>query len=171
MVKLRATRKVLRLLGPASASSGASDTVLGDWFVDRFVLNRQPLLILVSSSSLLPILEPAREVRSLPERLSSLLCRRLRRLGVGEMLIRAELAAMDEVQVAPTNDRSVVGTMVDFVHSVRYCAPGSGAWTAEALVELEAMLEQTPCRVTHPGTDTVFPADRTRSLLADSAAS
>ena len=82
MVHLRATQKVLRRLARDRSVDRASDCALGDWFVNRVVVARQPLLIMVSSSSLLAVLEPARDVRSLPERLPEIVGRRLKRLGV-----------------------------------------------------------------------------------------
>jgi len=106
---------VLRYLGPPSAAVGPPDALLGDWFVNRFVLERQPLLILVSSASLLPILEPARQVRTLADRLPAIVHRRLTELGIDEALIADELAAMGRVLIAPTNDRSILGTMNEFV--------------------------------------------------------
>jgi hypothetical protein len=52
MVLLRATQKVLRLL-PESAGGviDSSTTALGDWYVNRLIVDRQPLLLLVSSTS------------------------------------------------------------------------------------------------------------------------
>ncbi len=139
---------------------------MGDWFVNRVVVDRQPLLILVSSASLLPILEPARNMRTLPERLTSIVERRLRDLRIAEPLITAEIERMDEVLVAPTNDRSVVGTMVDFVHTVRFVSARYGKPPGETLSQFEELLEQTPCRAGRPQGETVFPADKTRELLA-----
>jgi len=113
MVILRPTRKLYRDLPPSSELTAASDTALGDWYVNRLVVDRHPLLLLVSSKSLLSLLVPARDVRALPDYLPSLIGSRLRRLGVGEELIGAELAAMTPVVVAPAVDRSVMGTVVD----------------------------------------------------------
>ena len=169
MVYLRATGKVLRLLDPGSAPIGQSHAALGDWFVNRFVVDRQPLLILVSSASLLPILEPARGVRALPERLPTIVQRRFKELGIDETLASAEIAAMAPVRVAPTDDRSVVGTMVDFVHSIRCYSPPAGTWDRATLTSFERILEKTPCRVTRPHTETVFPVDLARELLVRSA--
>ena len=165
MIHLRATRKVLRYLGPHSAAVGPPDALLGDWFVNRFVLERQPLLILVSSASLLPILEPARQVRTLADRLPVIVHRRLTELGIDEALIADELAAMDQVLIAPTNDRSILGTMNEFVFSSRHYAPPEGGWNRVALSSLESWLERMPCRVTRPQSETVLPADLTRKLL------
>lgn len=166
VVHLRATRKVLPYLDPPSARASQPDSALGDWFVNRFVRDRQPLLILVSSASLLPIFEPARKVRSLPDRLPSIVRRRLTELGIDDALIADELDAMDEIVIAPTNDRSVVGSMNEFVFSSRHYAPPDSGWNREALSALEGWLQRMPCRVTCPQSETVFPADLARELLS-----
>jgi len=104
VVTLRATQKTLKRLPPVSADDALSDTALGDWYVNRLVVDRQPLLLLVSSRSLLAILEPARNVRELPEQLPGMVEQRLGRLGVEDRLIRHEITAMHPVQVGPTRD-------------------------------------------------------------------
>ena len=53
MVVLRATKKVLKLLPKASSMAVTSTTALGDWYINRIVVDRHPLLLLVSSSWLL----------------------------------------------------------------------------------------------------------------------
>jgi hypothetical protein len=70
------------------------------------------------ATSLLPMLVPARDVRGLPDRLSSLVDRRLQRCGLDGEIIGAETRAMRDVAVAPTVDRFVVGIMVDFAKAV-----------------------------------------------------
>jgi hypothetical protein len=155
MVHLRATQKVLRRLPPPGPESTASDTALGDWFANRLVVDRQPLLILVSGSSLFPILEPARDVRSLPERLPSIVKNRLERLGLPSEIISPEIESMGNVVVARTNNRSVVGTMIDFMKAVPYHLPEGGGWGTRELSEVEARLAVTPCRCS--SRNTVFP--------------
>ena len=66
MVILRATQKVLKTLPESADDSDSSDTALGDWYVNRITLDRQPLLLLVSAKSLLSMLAPAKNVKSLP---------------------------------------------------------------------------------------------------------
>jgi hypothetical protein len=44
VVVLRATQKVLRSLPPATTVAVETDTALGDWYVNRIVVDRQPLL-------------------------------------------------------------------------------------------------------------------------------
>jgi hypothetical protein len=91
VVTLRATQKVLKRLPPVSADDALSDSALGDWYVNRLVVDRQPLLLLVSSRSLLAIIEQARNLRQLPERLPALVEQRLKRLGVEGGLIGREV--------------------------------------------------------------------------------
>ena len=94
MVILRPTRKLRALLPRAESVPPCSDTALGDWYVNRVVVDRQPLLLLVSSASLLPMLLPARDVRGLPARLGALVAARLRRCGIDAHTIDAEQQAM-----------------------------------------------------------------------------
>src|SRR5262249_20763624 len=101
MVILRPTRKLRSSLLTAPVST-RSDTALGDWYVNRIVVERLPLLLLVSSASLISIVTPARAVRSLPDRLGTLVVARLRRFGIEPETIEEELQAMHPVKVAPT---------------------------------------------------------------------
>ena len=164
MVILRPTRKLQALLPPTTTAPGPSDTALGDWYVNRLVVDRQPLLLLVSATSLLPILVPARDVRSLPERLPALVERRLQRCGVDGAVIGAEARLMREVIVAPTVDRSVLGTMVDFAKAVSwYLEPGQ--WTDATLPMVEDRLADTPCRAGQRTERVVFPDRKAPELL------
>ncbi len=73
---------------------------------------------MLSAKALLPLLIPARDVRSIPDRLPGLVGALLRRLGVGERLIEAELRAMETTCIGPTRDRSVLGVLVDTAKSI-----------------------------------------------------
>lgn len=91
-----------------------------------------PFLLLVSSTSLLPLLIPARDVRGLPGRLVALVEARLKRCGIDERTIAAETRAMDSVVIGPTVDRSVLGIMVDFAKAVPYHLE-PGRWSEASL--------------------------------------
>jgi hypothetical protein len=117
MVVIRPTRKLQRTLR-VSQMAGASDTALGDWYVNRLIVDRQPLLLLVSAASLLPVLVPARNVRDLPTDIGEIVPRRLGRLHVPQALIDAGHRAMTPVNIGATVDRSVLGIMVDFAKGV-----------------------------------------------------
>ena len=152
------------MLPVTSATAPESDTALGDWYANRFVVDRRPLLLLVSARSLLPILLPARDLRSLPTRLPELVAQRLRRFGTDRSLIDAEVSAMKPVHVAKTASRSVLGIMVDFAFAVPFRL-GSGQWDETTLPFVEAKLERTPCFVTRPDVEGLFPDQATRALL------
>jgi len=165
MTCLRATKKVLsRLSSPDHQGGELSATALGDWYVNRIVVDRQPLLVLVSSMSLLPILAPARDVRNLPGRLSGMVRARLERLGVSTMLIDAEVQAIDPVHVAVTADRSVLGILTDFCRTLPYYL-STQVWGEPELFEAERKLADTPCFVSRKYEETVWPAQMAVELL------
>ena len=141
-----------------------SDTALGDWYVNRIVVDRRPLLLLVSSTSLLPILVPARAVRGLPARLASVVDARLRHLGLNDRLIVSETGAMETVMIGPTIDRSVLGIMVDFAKGLpHYLEPGP--WDETALIGVEQRLAETPCRASQRSERVIFPDSKAPELL------
>ena len=164
MVILRPTRKLRQSLPPSKVGPSSSDTALGDWYVNRIVVHRQPLLILVSSASLLPMLVPARDVRSLPLRLAGLVESRLKRLGIEVPAINAESSAMTPVEIGPTIDRSVLGIMVDFAKSVPYHLE-PGHWSENTLQLVEDHLSETPCYAGRTFERVVFPDKKTPEVL------
>ncbi len=164
MIILRATQKVLRHLPPPVASPGESDTALGDWYVNRIMVGRKPILLLVSARSLLPALVPARDVRSLPDRLAEIVANRLRSLGVPSLLIERELSAMDSVLLAKTKDRSVLGFMNDFGQVLPFYFDSDDSIDA-LLASVEARLEETPCHAGRRQSQSFFPAQKAVELI------
>jgi hypothetical protein len=162
MVVLRPTRK-LRAALPTSDAVAVSTGALGDWYVNRLVVGRHRLLLLVSASSLLPIVVPARNVRELPARLGDLVAFRLARMGIPHSLIESERREMMPVRVAPANDRSVIGTLVDFAKGMSYYLDAS--CEDEDLPRLEDRLAETPCHAGKRAESVVFPDRRARELL------
>jgi hypothetical protein len=164
MVILRPTRRLFNVLPVSEANPTSSDTALGDWYVSRLVVDRQPLLLLVSSTSLLSLLMLARDVRGLPIRLASVVETRLRRLGIASPMINAETLAMSPVVIAPTHNRSVVGIAVDFAKSVPYYLE-PGQWSAKALRQAEDKLAETPCHAIRAFDQVVFPEKKAPEVL------
>lgn len=165
VVIIRRTKKLARSLPvTGDAAITGSNTALGDWYVNRLVVDRRPLLLLLSSRGLLPILLPAREVSKLPSQLRIIVGARLRRLGISPRVVAAETAVMEPVYVAATADRSVVGIMVDFAKAIP-CYLEPGKWDESTLPFLEARLAETPC---HAGTrHVVFPDRAAPELLCE----
>ena len=164
MVILRPTRKLNSLLPATEVIPTSSDTALGDWYVNRVVVDRQPLLLLVSSTSLLPMLIPAQNVRGLPARLAALVEARLRRCGLDDRTIAAETLAMASVAVGPTVDRSVLGIMVDFAKAVPYHLE-PGQWGETALRIVEERLAATPCHAALSWDRVIFPEKKAPEVL------
>jgi len=163
MVVIRPTRKLQSVL-PVAPTAETSDTALGDWYVNRLIVDRQPLLLLVSATSLLPALVRARNVRALPTQIEDIVSRRLKRLGIATSLIDPERRAMTPVQIAATADRSVLGIMVDFAKSVPYYL--ERGWDDAALGVAEARLAETPCHAGKASDHVVLPEDKAPAVLA-----
>jgi hypothetical protein len=164
MVMLRRTRKLAAFLPLSDSESAASETALGDWYVNRLTVDRRPLLLLVSSRALLPIVLPARDVSTLPDRLPGIVAARLRRLGIPPFVAHAEMQAMLPVTVGPTTDRAVVGIMVDFAKGIPHYLR-TGAWNDADLAQVEARLAETPCHAGRRSEEVVFPESRAPELL------
>lgn len=166
MVVLRATHKLLKALPLSTMGVEASDAALGDWYVNRIVVDRQPLLLLVSSKSRLPMLAPARNVKGLPERLPHMIRDRISRLGLAPGIVDAEVRASRPVLVGKTIDRSVTGQMVDFAKAVPYYLPEAG-WNDAALRMIEERLAETPCLASGPFDQVVFPDQAAVRILME----
>ena len=164
MVVLRPVRKLYASLPPGEEVSAASTTALGDWYVKRIVVDRHPLLILVSSTSLLAIVTPARDVRGLPARLADLVASRLKRHGADARFVEAELSAMTPVAIAPTIDRSVIGIMIE-IGKVLPLLLDIGAWDETTLPFVEAKLARTPWHAGRRESDVVWPDRAIHTLL------
>jgi hypothetical protein len=163
MVVLRPTRKLGSVL-PTSDALGVSTGALGDWYVNRVVVDHQPLLLLVSAASLLPIVVRATKVRDLPARLPEVVAFRLVRLRIAASLIESERREMMAVQIATANDRSVIGMMVDFAKGISDHL--EAGWKDDDLRGLEDRLAETPCHAGKRQDLVVFPDRKTRELLA-----
>lgn len=164
MVTIRRTAKLKVALPDSSVQSPVSDTALGDWYVNRLVVERRPLLLIVSEKSLLPIIIPARDVRSLPARLPELVRERLARIEIRTSIVDAEIAAMEPVLGGGTLNRSALGVLVNFGQGIPYYVEFTGV-EDEGLRLLEERLEETPCHASGVSTGVIFPLDKTPELL------
>ena len=158
---------MLKTLPESADDADVSDTALGDWYVNRITLDRQPLLLLVSSASLLSVLAPARNVKTLPDRVGEMVAARLLRLGIEEQLVRSELEAMNVARVGRTRDRSVTGQMVDFAKAIPYYLAIGTAGDDLALRLAEDKLGHTPCRCGRSSAETIWPDRESSRLLAE----
>ena len=115
MYTLRLTRALLAQFECVD-QEGAPDSVrpttrLGDWYVKPFDNGRRQLLLCTSERSLLSVVMPVDDLADLPERLVTALVGVLRRLGVPQDAIVAEVDAMTSGDIGAASDGSTLGSM------------------------------------------------------------
>lgn len=141
MVILRLTRKLLNRVGPPSMVTTPSTTVLGDWFAHLVFVGRQRYVLLVSEHSRLPVMMPGRDLRNLTRNFPDALAQVLHALRIPEAAVAREVEATRDAVIAPTNSRSLLGTINDFSQALRYRL--SDELDAD-LLEVALWLSRTP---------------------------
>jgi len=160
VVVFRCTRKLLdRLAGPTASPSARSTTALGDWYFTLVFAKPQWLLLGVSEKSRLPVVLPARELRTMTPRFQQALDRVLHDLGISEEAISVERRSMEEIATARTTDRHVLGSVNEFVRTIRFALEHG---LDRSLHDLSLWLADTPIL---PLKD--FPDRMTRRLLEE----
>ena len=141
MFTLRCTKKLLHRVGPTShdVAPPRSTTALGDWTANMVILNRQQLVVAVSSRTLLPVILPLAPAKTLPTRLPMAVGEVLRRLAIDRSLADAEANAMAECFVDRTNDRRVLGSLNEFIFMLESYLDG------RPLVDVALHLADMPC--------------------------
>ena len=119
----------------------------------------------MSENSRLSILEPARDVKRLPLHLAAIVSRRLVALAIPDSQIAKETKAMTPIAIGSTKNKSIVGQLVDFAKAIPYYLP-QGHWGEEDLRMTEDKLGETPCLCSARVSETIWPIEETRQLLA-----
>jgi hypothetical protein len=139
---VRATKKLLDLVGPPDLSDDDHDTTqLGPWYATRLPW-RPRVALLVSEPTLLPVLMPLTPARSWSSRIAEQVATVLAALRVPTPFVEAELEHMADRRLGPTASRSVVGVMNEFVHLADVYRAGRGE---PDLLDLSLRLSRTPC--------------------------
>jgi hypothetical protein len=132
MLVLRGTKKLRdRIKGIEARPDDASTSVLGDWFATALFWKPQ-VALLVNQRTLLPVFMPLAPAATLVARVPEAIATALANQGASAAFIAAELAAMGEVRIANTNDRSTVGVMNEFAFQGEF-------HVFEGLTDLEAL--------------------------------
>ncbi len=115
MVILRPTASLAkRMKVKLQPNDQLSKTCLGDWYALDMVLSRKQFILCVSSKPRLAVVLEAAPYATFPERLSDAVTAVLRTIGVSDIAIQAERAAMESVVLAKTLDKSILGTLNDY---------------------------------------------------------
>lgn len=112
MLVVRGTKKFRDRLkkAPAAGPDDVSTTELGDWFATALFWRPQVALF-VNQTTFIPVLVELAPSATLLDRVPEAIETVLRHHGVEQEFLSAELGAMSDVRLAPTNDRRVVGVM------------------------------------------------------------
>jgi len=141
LLTYRCTKKLLdRWRERPVEPSPTSTTRLGDWFGTLLFDKPRHLALFVAHRTLLPVVVEAAPIGRLAERHREGLREVLRALRIPAAAIEAELAEMEPVAFAKTNDRVRGGTMNDFIRMLPY-----GLGRAASLLEESLQLAKAPC--------------------------
>lgn len=161
MNALRCTAKLRRRLRLGELPDpGSGNAALGDWYAHLLTVDRQPLVLAVSERSLLAVVLPARDLPNLPRHFLRAVRERLQRIGVDEAAIELELACLSPLAFGVTRNRSVLGSINDFVFQLKARAahPLGRDWTHQSF---EDELGEIPCSPL----EYRYPVEAARQLL------
>ena len=142
MLVFRCTQKLLKKKpGPVTEQTDSLVPVLGSWHANLIHVGHSPVVICTNDRSLLPVLIRGRDFPNLIGEFRERLARRLERMGIAKDAIYAELAAMETVQIGPSNSKSVLGSMNDLAYGLK--SQVGYRYDLSQLDELEDLLSQT----------------------------
>jgi hypothetical protein len=143
MLVLRATQKLLKRIGKPDADPPQSTTILGDWFAQPLSVGHGRYILLASERSRLPILMPAKDVKNLARNFPDALAEMLLALGIPAESVEREVEACDDIVIAATNNRSLLGTLNDYANMLQWAMPNRPNAT---LLDTALWLADTPVR-------------------------
>ena len=142
MLIVRATRKLLGRLGPITADAEQrSTTLLGDWYATAWFW-RPRVALLVSETTLLPVLMPLAPAATVLARFPRQLAAVLAAHRTPDAVIDEEQRQMRGRRLAKTANRSVVGIMSEFTFLAEAYR---GDTPAPDLLALAMRLAAMPC--------------------------
>lgn len=145
MFVLRCTQKLLdRLNSKPDPEPAPPDTVLGDWYANLIRVGRIQVVLAVSERSLLPVVVPARDGRSLVQRLSESLGLMLSAVGVPPDEAIAERGAMQRWAIGRTANRRILGSLNDLAFQLEV---GLLDFPDRTLLAQSLWLARTPLKV------------------------
>ena len=137
---VRATKKLLDRIGPPNLGEREqSTTLMGQWYATA-VFWKPQVALFVNEPTLLPVLMPLAPAATLLQRFGPQLAVVLAAHRTPAEFIDDELREMDQVRLAGTASRSVVGIMNEFTYL-------ADAWRHDEpdLLTLAVRLAATPC--------------------------
>jgi hypothetical protein len=162
LLTLRCTKKLLKKLGLPETTGVASTTALGDWYATILIVRPKHLLLCVSENSRLAVILPSAPLATLEPRFRQAVRDVLNGLKVPEAAVTRELEEMETLLVGPTQNRSVLGTMNEYVKMIEYKEyDGLEVTDTESALVLNLSLSRT----LFSPLNWRYPEDVTRDLL------
>lgn len=163
LVNVHATRKLLDRVKPnLTADEAAPSNLLGNWYATAIMWRPQTALF-VNETTLLPVFVPLTPARTVLDRFGPQLHAVLTTMGAPQWVADQELDAITHAGWTKTANRSVVGSMTEFVHMAEHIRRLTGT---DDLVALSVRLADTPCS---PPYDRHISPDREVAALINTA--
>lgn len=145
MFVLRCTQKLLSRLNAApDLQAAAPDNVLGNWYANLVRAGRVQVVLAVSERSLLPVVVPAREGRTLVQRLIAAVDPMLQAIGVPADDAATECRAMQAWTLGKTENRRVIGSLNDLAFQLEGALP---YWPDRTPLDHSLWLAKTPLKL------------------------
>lgn len=145
MFALRCTQKLLdRINLSPDLEPAPPDTVLGDWYANLVRVGRTQLVLAVSERTLLPVVVPAREGRTMARRVAEAIEPMLIAIGVPTDAANAERVGMQDAVIAKTASRRVLGSLNDLAFQLQV---GLQHFPDRPLLAQSLWLAQTPLKL------------------------
>jgi hypothetical protein len=100
------------------ANGDQSTTCLGDWYAMDIILDRKQFVICVSSGPRLAVILVAAPYASIPNRVCEAVAELLTAIGISEANIQLERDKMNQVVLAKTMSKSILGTLNEYRHQL-----------------------------------------------------
>jgi hypothetical protein len=158
---LRCTARLLQRMKTLEPEPPQSTTRLGDCYANLVRIGRRQLVLAVSGKTFLPAVVEAAPASTLVTRLADRFGEVLRELGIAASAVREERDAMNDVVIAKTNSRQVVGVLVELSFLAE-----SWLESEMPLLDISLRLANTPVSPLEP---VYFPNDAARQLFGAKA--
>jgi hypothetical protein len=123
MFVIRPTKSLGKKMGQKLADTSLTSTTrLGDWYSTDLVLNRRQFVLSVSDKTRIAVLTKAAPYSTFPKRLPSAISEVLLALGISAENVASEMKEMNEIHLAKTESRSIIGSMVDYNKHLQFAA-------------------------------------------------
>jgi len=123
MLILRPTASLAkRMKVKLQSNEQTSTTRLGDWYALDIVLCRKQFILCISFKPRLAVVMEAAPYATFSERLSGAVTEVLRVIGVNESSIQEEQTEMENIVLAKTINKSILGTLNDYRFQLEWAA-------------------------------------------------